>query len=170
MTTLVVDQGSTAYIASCYDRLKIDISKPLTHKETFTAVKWLNGVSLPPTSVPFCARCQLDTTTFDPAVVSLAKYEIKLSSDGIRPLKGQYAECSPYCLWYSYFSEQRRVRQQEWQRVEKERVKAEQKRYAEELKGKRAEEALFVVKQKENKRKESLSGHKTGREDRNTPC
>jgi hypothetical protein len=152
-SSITLDQGSTAYIASRYAQSAINTANTLKKNDPFDAAKWINGVSLPPAQVPACSRCQLDTTAFDPAVVSLVKYETKIDVNGKRPAKGEYAECTRSCLWYPFFSEQRRIRQQEWQRVEAILLEEEKKRYAVELKRKQAEEAELAAKQKVAKTK-----------------
>jgi hypothetical protein len=151
--TIVLDQGPVAYIASRYTQENINVKDVMKKNDPFDAQRWMNGVSLAPERVPFCTRCQLDTANFNPAEVPLARYETKIDVGGKRPLKGEYAECTPCCLWYSFFSEQRRVLQTEWQRVENLRLVEQKKREAEELKRKQQEEAELAAKQKVAKQK-----------------
>ena len=153
-SSLVLDQGPVAYVASRYQQQDINTNETLRSKDKFDSRKWINSVSLPPNQVPFCARCQLDASNFDPGQVSLSKYETKNSVDGVRPQKGQYSECTTQCLWYPFFSEQRRVKQEIWQRTENVRLAEEKKRYAEELKRKQKEELELAAKQKISKQKE----------------
>jgi len=153
MSAIVLDQGSVAYIASRYVQCNINPSDTMKKNDSFDAKKWINGVSLPPERVPFCSRCQLDTANFNPSEVPLVRYETKMDIGGKRPVKGEYAECTPCCLWYSFFSEQRRVRQVEWQRAETVRLAVEKVRYDEELKRKQAEETKIAAKQKVAKAK-----------------
>jgi hypothetical protein len=123
---------------------------------------WLNGVTIPVKQMTDkeCSTCLKDLENFNPANVGLLDYERRTyGMHGEKPIVGQHALCSPYCLWWGWVSEKRKTKSAEYAHVASRQKLADEKVQAELYTREAEERRVIATKASTAKVKEKVKKH-----------